>query len=190
MPDDTALMPAASRDVADAALAGLLQPQKTLPAKLFYDEEGCRLFGHITELPEYYLTRTEHALLAVVAPRVAAALRGPAVLVEYGASDETKAGYLLRERDAAGDPVIPRLCADRRGGAGARADARAAAAAAAGSAGVRPAGRLHGRRALPAEIPRSAAAWFLSRIDDRQSRSSGGNDISCSRRAQTLGARA
>ena len=49
--------------VAEAALDGLLKPQKTLPARLFYDDEGCRLFQRITELPEYYLTRTEHALL-------------------------------------------------------------------------------------------------------------------------------
>ena len=73
------------------------KPRKTLPAKLFYDEEGCRLFGRITELPEYYLTRTERALLAAIAPRVAALVRGPAVLVEYGASDEAKAEFLLRE---------------------------------------------------------------------------------------------
>jgi dimethylhistidine N-methyltransferase len=106
MPNDTALIPAASRDVADAAVSGLLQRRKTLPAKLFYDEAGCHLFAQITELPEYYLTRTEHALLEVVAPRVAATLPGPAVLVEYGASDETKAGFLLRERRAAGDHVI------------------------------------------------------------------------------------
>jgi L-histidine Nalpha-methyltransferase len=95
MPDHSAMILAAG-NVADAALSGLLQPQKTLPAKLFYDEAGCSLFGRITELPEYYLTRTELALLADVAPRVAAMVRGPAVLVEYGASDETKAEFLLR----------------------------------------------------------------------------------------------
>jgi dimethylhistidine N-methyltransferase len=95
MPDDSAMMLAAG-SVADAALTGLLQPRKTLPAKLFYDEEGCRLFGRITELPEYYLTRTELALLADVAPRVAGMVHEPAVLVEYGASDETKAEFLLR----------------------------------------------------------------------------------------------
>jgi L-histidine Nalpha-methyltransferase len=106
MPDDTALMPAAESTVADAALAGLLQTQKTLPAKLFYDEEGCRLFGHITELPEYYLTRTELALLADVAPRVVAELSGPAVLIEYGASDEAKAELLLRQRDRTGAAVF------------------------------------------------------------------------------------
>jgi L-histidine Nalpha-methyltransferase len=95
MPDDSASMLAAG-SVADAALSGLLQPRKTLPAKLFYDEAGCRLFGQITELPEYYLTRTERALLAEVAPRVAATVTGPSVLVEYGASDEAKAEFLLR----------------------------------------------------------------------------------------------
>jgi L-histidine Nalpha-methyltransferase len=95
MPDDSASTLAVG-SVADAALTGLLQPQKTLPAKLFYDEAGCRLFARITELPEYYLTRTEGALLADIAPRVAAIVRGPAVLVEYGASDEGKAELLLR----------------------------------------------------------------------------------------------
>src|ERR1700759_1295675 len=44
MPDDSALLQAAG-NVADAALSGLLQQRKTLPAKLFYDAEGCRLFG-------------------------------------------------------------------------------------------------------------------------------------------------
>ena len=106
MPDYTALMPAAPGSVADAAVAGLLFDQKTLPAKLFYDEEGCRLFGRITDLPEYYLTRTERSLLAIVAPCVTAALSGSGVLVEYGASDELKAGYLLRERNHAGAPVF------------------------------------------------------------------------------------
>lgn len=97
MPDDTALV-AAGSSVADAALSGLLQPRKTLPPKLFYDEEGCRLFARITALPEYYLTRTELALLGEIAPRVAAMMEGPTVLVEYGASNETKAEFLLRER--------------------------------------------------------------------------------------------
>jgi L-histidine Nalpha-methyltransferase len=106
MSDDTALAPAASREVADAALAGLRQQPKTLPAKLFYDEAGCRLFAQITELPEYYLTRTERSLLEVVAPQVAKTLSAPVVLIEYGASDEEKAGYLLRQRDGSGQRVV------------------------------------------------------------------------------------
>ncbi len=81
--------------VAKAALAGLSGERKTLPAKLFYDDEGCRLFGLITGLPEYYLTRTERALLDEVAPEIAATVAPGAALVEYGASDEAKALVLL-----------------------------------------------------------------------------------------------
>src|SRR5207247_7801506 len=44
-------------------LAGLALPQKSIPPKYFYDEQGCRLFEAICELPEYYLTRTEMAIL-------------------------------------------------------------------------------------------------------------------------------
>ena len=106
MPDDSALIPVVAGSVADAALAGLLQPRKTLPAKLFYDEAGCRLFEQITELPEYYLTRTELGLLAEVAPRVAALLREPVTLVEYGASTEAKAEFLLSAIIDSGDPAV------------------------------------------------------------------------------------
>lgn len=86
-----------STPVAEAALQGLLAPRKTLPPSLFYDEEGCHLFYEITKLPEYYLTRTEFRLLETTAPEVAALLPSGATLVEYGASDETKAEMLLRQ---------------------------------------------------------------------------------------------
>ncbi len=82
-------------DVAKDALAGLLAPRKTLPAKLFYDAEGSRLFGLITELPEYYLTRTELALLRNVAPSVGVRAPAGAAVVEYGAGSEVKAAILL-----------------------------------------------------------------------------------------------
>ncbi len=80
--------------IAQDALAGLRQPRKTLPAKLFYDDEGCRLFGEITRLPEYYVTRTERVLLAQVAPQLSHL--GGVALVEYGASDEAKAALVLQ----------------------------------------------------------------------------------------------
>jgi L-histidine N-alpha-methyltransferase len=87
------------RDViAQMALEALLAPRKTLPPSLFYDEEGCRLFYEITKLPEYYLTRTEFRLLETIAPEVAALLPVGATLVEYGASDETKAEKLLAQK--------------------------------------------------------------------------------------------
>jgi len=86
--------------IAQVALRGLLAEPKTLPPTLFYDEEGCRLFYRITGLPEYYLTRTELALLSEIAPQVAATVRAPAALVEYGASSEAKAAALLDQTDA------------------------------------------------------------------------------------------
>ena len=82
-------------DVARDALAGLLAPQKTLPAKLFYDAEGCRLFGLITDLPEYYLTRTELGLLRTIAPDVGRRAPAGAAVIEYGAGSELKAAILL-----------------------------------------------------------------------------------------------
>ena len=84
-----------AQNVAALALAGLTASPKMLPPKLFYDAEGVRLFEAITRLPEYYVTRTERALLERVAPQVAALAVSPAVLVEYGASDESKATLLL-----------------------------------------------------------------------------------------------
>ncbi|MEO8876607.1 MAG: L-histidine N(alpha)-methyltransferase [Polyangiaceae bacterium] len=52
-----------SSGVARAVRNGLLAEKKTLPAWLFYDDEGSRLFVKITELPEYYLGRAEQAIL-------------------------------------------------------------------------------------------------------------------------------
>ena len=95
MPDGADL-PLRSPDVLAEIRAGLGSPTKTLPAKLFYDEEGCRLFGLITHLEEYYVTRAEMALLRAQAPAIIAA--APAdTLVEYGASDESKADLLLAQ---------------------------------------------------------------------------------------------
>ncbi len=90
--------------VAAAALAGLRAPRKTLPPWLFYDAEGCRLFYRITELPEYYLTRAERAPLARAADHIAGIMPTGSTLVEYGASDESKALTLL-DRD---QPVFTR----------------------------------------------------------------------------------
>lgn len=76
-------------------LAGLSRPQKELSAKYFYDAEGSRLFEEITELPEYYPTRTELALLKDRAPEMAAAIPQGAALVEFGSGASTKTRLLL-----------------------------------------------------------------------------------------------
>ena len=47
---------------------GLTSRPKSLPAKYFYDRTGSMLFERITDLPEYYPTRTESALLRKFCP--------------------------------------------------------------------------------------------------------------------------
>jgi dimethylhistidine N-methyltransferase len=83
-------------------LTGLAQTQKTLPCQYFYDEAGSNLFEQITELPEYYPTRTEIGILTRHATAMADALGPRALLVEYGAGASTKTRILL---DALVDPA-------------------------------------------------------------------------------------
>jgi L-histidine N-alpha-methyltransferase len=73
---------------------GLAQSPKTLPPRWFYDERGSQLFDRITELPEYYQTRTETQILHECAGAVAAAVR-PESLVELGAGSCAKTRILL-----------------------------------------------------------------------------------------------
>jgi L-histidine N-alpha-methyltransferase len=82
------------------ALAGLTATPKSLPPKWFYDAQGSALFEKITELPEYYPTRAERAILRAVAPEIAA-LTGAAALVELGSGSSEKTRLLLSAlRDA------------------------------------------------------------------------------------------
>jgi dimethylhistidine N-methyltransferase len=107
VPNDSGFVPRGLRaDVVESALAGLTATPKTLPAKLFYDAEGCRLFYQITKLPEYYLTRTETALLRTLGHSLLPDDLHDAALIEFGGSDETKARYLLDLRDGRGEPVF------------------------------------------------------------------------------------
>ncbi|MEV6359468.1 L-histidine N(alpha)-methyltransferase [Nocardia asteroides] len=83
------------------AVAGLTAEPKTLPPKWFYDARGSELFERITELPEYYPTRTERALLERVVGEIAAAAR-PEVLVELGSGSAAKTRLLLDALTAEG----------------------------------------------------------------------------------------
>lgn len=74
---------------------GLQQPIKELPAKFLYDERGSRLFEQIAELDEYYLTRTEIAILAVHAREMTALIGPQCLLIEYGSGSSTKTIVLL-----------------------------------------------------------------------------------------------
>jgi dimethylhistidine N-methyltransferase len=64
--------------VASVVRDGLTARSKWLPSWLFYDDAGSRLFDQITALPEYYVTRTERAILAEHAAEIiAVAARQP-----------------------------------------------------------------------------------------------------------------
>ncbi|HEY4393891.1 MAG TPA: L-histidine N(alpha)-methyltransferase [Polyangia bacterium] len=85
----------ASDAVSAAARAGLLRPRKSLPPWLFYDARGSALFEEITELPEYYVTRTERAILIHHAQAMVAAAGPPLEVVELGAGSAAKTEVLL-----------------------------------------------------------------------------------------------
>jgi len=77
---------------------GLTSTPKSLPPKYFYDATGSKLFQDITELPEYYLTRTETALLEELAPGLMREL-APRDIVELGAGAAVKTRRLLDARN-------------------------------------------------------------------------------------------
>jgi dimethylhistidine N-methyltransferase len=87
--------PTESSDFAKDVLAGLAKPQKAIPPKYFYDAEGSRLFEAITELAEYYPTRTEIALLRRTAGEIAGLIAPGSALVEFGSGASTKTRILL-----------------------------------------------------------------------------------------------
>jgi dimethylhistidine N-methyltransferase len=87
-------------------LAGLGASPKALSPKYFYDARGCELFEAICELPEYYPTRTELALMRDCAADMAAQLGGDVLLIEFGSGASVKTETLLRTlRPAAYVPV-------------------------------------------------------------------------------------
>ncbi|HEX2904710.1 MAG TPA: L-histidine N(alpha)-methyltransferase [Jatrophihabitans sp.] len=93
--DDRFLDSAVSADeLAADAIAGLTATPKSLPPRWFYDARGSELFEQITELPEYYPTRTEAAILAAHADEIAAAAPANTV-VELGSGSSTKTRLLL-----------------------------------------------------------------------------------------------
>jgi L-histidine Nalpha-methyltransferase len=80
---------------------GLTSNPKELSPKYFYDERGSDLFEQITELPEYYLTRAERALLEAVIGEIVALVK-PCSLVELGAGSASKTRIILDAMRAQG----------------------------------------------------------------------------------------
>jgi L-histidine Nalpha-methyltransferase len=94
--------------IAADARMGLSAPFKELPPKYFYDERGSRLFEEITELPEYYPTRAEGAILDDRADEIVGAAT-PSTLIELGSGSAAKTRHLLDAMRAAGslDAYVP-----------------------------------------------------------------------------------
>jgi L-histidine N-alpha-methyltransferase len=80
---------------ATAVEEGLGQDPKSLPCRFLYDEVGSEIFEEICDLPEYYLTRTEHALLERCADEIAARLPNPVALAELGSGSSSKTRVLI-----------------------------------------------------------------------------------------------
>ena len=90
-----------SRTLAEDVREGLTRSFKELPPKHLYDTRGAELFEQICELPEYYPTRTERAILERVAGELIAQ-SGASELVELGSGSATKTRLLLDAMAAAG----------------------------------------------------------------------------------------
>jgi L-histidine N-alpha-methyltransferase len=87
--------------MADDVRRGLTATQKSIPPKYFYDDTGSELFERITELPEYYQTRTELAILQGIADRLAQEFSFNEV-VELGSGSSKKTVALLDALDRRG----------------------------------------------------------------------------------------
>jgi L-histidine N-alpha-methyltransferase len=86
-----------SDKIASAVYEGLMSRPKWLPSWLFYDAAGSRLFDEITRIPEYYVTRTERAILIQHAAEIVARASGASALriVELGAGSADKTRLVL-----------------------------------------------------------------------------------------------
>jgi L-histidine N-alpha-methyltransferase len=91
---DCHLGPSSPRSLADDVLDGLTRPFKELPPKHLYDARGSELFDRICDLPEYYPTRTERAILEARSEEIVSRT-GAAELVELGSGTASKTRVLL-----------------------------------------------------------------------------------------------
>lgn len=95
---------ASRREFARAVLIGLSDHPRWLPCQYLYDGHGSELFDAICRSPEYYLTRTESAILSDASAELRE-LTGPLTLVELGSGSSTKTGHLIAAYGQDGDPV-------------------------------------------------------------------------------------
>ena len=74
---------------------GLGKKNKKLNSKWFYDYQGSKLFEQITNLDEYYPTRTERKILSTYKNEIANEIGSNAIIIEPGAGDIKKIGIFL-----------------------------------------------------------------------------------------------
>jgi dimethylhistidine N-methyltransferase len=79
----------------EEVLEGLQKPVREIPSKFFYDERGSQLFEQITQLEEYYLTRTEVNILRENIDQIVACIGHGSMLIEYGSGSSDKTRILL-----------------------------------------------------------------------------------------------
>ncbi len=76
-------------------LSGLSKAQKELPSKYFYNEQGSRLFERICSLDEYYIPRTETAIMEDCIEEIVELIGPNILLIEYGSGNSAKTRILL-----------------------------------------------------------------------------------------------
>ena len=91
--------------LAEDVQRGLLEPPRSLPPKYFYDERGSQLFDAICDTPEYYVTRTEDALLLECAGELISGLR-PSHIIEFGSGTSRKTRHLFDQCASTGNAAV------------------------------------------------------------------------------------
>lgn len=89
----------ADLEFARELLRGLRQAEKSIPCRFLYDQRGSELFEQITELPEYYPTRTETKILKSCVNEIRSATPTGSLLIEFGSGSSTKTEILLAALD-------------------------------------------------------------------------------------------
>ncbi len=105
----TGIGPDASVDgaFAQALIEGLSAKPKSIPCRFFYDAAGSALFEQITDLPEYYPTRTEISILTAHVDEIVARIPDGALLIEFGSGSSRKTEILLDRAGARLAAYVP-----------------------------------------------------------------------------------
>ncbi len=100
---DFTIVPARERQevFSEVVRRGMDSTPKALPPRFFYDQRGSELFETITELPEYYLTRSEQAILETYADEFIRRVGGNLEIVEFGSGSSAKTRILIEAALAA-----------------------------------------------------------------------------------------